>query len=254
MFQTPPGGRWPGTRATVLHRSSGRARPRTLVQDTDHRLRAGEISGAQQDNDPVARALEDGHLAEFRVVVDARVGAGVGREDDSVMQKDANTIGHALGRLGVAIEWKWPGVIVPYWPAVNRGVRIGPGEERHASGNFRDRSKLRRVLGLRYARVGLRASVDRPRRNVRNRTMVPSAWSCDTPQRARASCTPDLSRRDRRPAPARWKKAARGRQSIAARPSRCPARQFRMLRRCRRPAGSPAIAPETPTRRCALQR
>jgi hypothetical protein len=34
-----------------------------------------------------------------------------------------------------------------------------------------------------------------------------------------------------------WNKAARGQQSIAALPSRCPAQQFQMLRRCWRPAG-----------------
>jgi hypothetical protein len=95
-------------------------------------------------------------------------------------------------------------------------------------------------------------TVDMPRRNVQSRTMVPSAWFCDMPHTARASCTLDLSRRDRRPAPARWNKVARVLQSIAALPSRCPAQQFQMLWRCWRPVRSPTIAPETPTRRCVL--
>ena len=96
-------------------------------------------------------------------------------------------------------------------------------------------------------------TVDMPRRSVQNRTMVPLAWFCGMPHKARASCTLDLSRRDRKPAPARWSKAARGQQSIAAPPYRCPAQQFQMLWQCWPPAGSPATAPETRTRRCVLR-
>ena len=74
-------------------------------------------------------------------------------------------------------------------------------------------------------------TVDMRRRNVQNRTMARSAWFCGMPHKARASCTLDLSMLDRRLGQARWNKAARGQQSIAALPSRCPAQQFQLLGR-----------------------
>ena len=91
-----------------------------LLQHADHRLRAGEIPGAQQDEDPIARALEDRHLAEFREVVDAGVSAGVGREDDAVVQQDPYAIRHALRHLGAVIDPKLPCVIVPCWRDANQ--------------------------------------------------------------------------------------------------------------------------------------
>ena len=127
-------------------------------------------------------------------------------------------------------------------PAAGRSALIGPERRRRVDATQRPGPLIRQGMPP--------VTVDRPRRSVRNRTRVPSARFGDTPQEARASCTPDLPRRDRGPAPTRWHKAARGQRSIATQPFRCPARQFRMLRRCRRPAGSPTIAPETPKRRC----
>ena len=90
-----------------------------------------------------------------------------------------------------------------------------------------------------------------PRHNVQNKTMDRSAWSLHTPQRARAFCTPDISRRDRKLAPIQWRTAARGQQSIAALRSQGHARQFPMPLRNQRLAASPTIAPGTRTRRCA---
>ena len=84
-----------------------------LFEQANHRLCAGEIAGAKQHDDPVARAVEDGHLAEFRVVVDASMGAGVGRENDSILQKDANTISHVQIRLSIVIEQESLSIIIP---------------------------------------------------------------------------------------------------------------------------------------------
>ena len=76
----------------VGNRIAGRA---ALVEHPDHRLRAGEVAGTQQDDDAVTVALEHRHLAEFGDVVHAGVGAGVRREDDPVVELDADAIGHA---------------------------------------------------------------------------------------------------------------------------------------------------------------
>ena len=54
-----------------------------LVQHADHRLRSGEVAGAQQHDDAVAAALEHRHLAELGDVVHAGVRARVRREDDA---------------------------------------------------------------------------------------------------------------------------------------------------------------------------
>ena len=57
----------------------------TLLQHTDHGLRPGQVPRAQQDNHPIARALEHGHLAERRKVIDPGMRARIRREHDAVI-------------------------------------------------------------------------------------------------------------------------------------------------------------------------
>ena len=66
-----------------------------LVQHADHRLRSGEVAGAQQDDDAVAAALEHGHLAEPGDVVHAGVGARVRREDHPRVEHYAYAVRHS---------------------------------------------------------------------------------------------------------------------------------------------------------------
>ena len=56
-----------------------------LLQNADDGLRAGQVSRAQQDDQPVVRALEYGHLAERRKIIDPRIRARIRREHDSVV-------------------------------------------------------------------------------------------------------------------------------------------------------------------------
>ena len=66
-----------------------------LLEHTDDGLRPGQVSRAQQHNHPITRALEHGHLAERRKVIDPGIRARVRRQHDAVIQKDAYTVGHA---------------------------------------------------------------------------------------------------------------------------------------------------------------
>jgi hypothetical protein len=67
-----------------------------LVQHPDHSLRAGEVAGAQQDDDAIAATLEYGHLAELGDIVHAGMGARVRSENHPLVEHDADTVGHAM--------------------------------------------------------------------------------------------------------------------------------------------------------------
>jgi hypothetical protein len=85
----------------VEHRTSGPQVGRPLLrisplpEHVDDRLRSRKVSGAEQDEHAIARSLEDRHLGERGEVVDRGMGARVRREDDSVVEKNADTISHA---------------------------------------------------------------------------------------------------------------------------------------------------------------
>lgn len=69
------------TRLDVEHHRSGpnrevvRLSASALLQDTDDRLRAGQIAAVGQNNHPVARALEYRHLAKLGKIIHFRVRA-----------------------------------------------------------------------------------------------------------------------------------------------------------------------------------
>src|SRR4029077_2050744 len=66
----------------------------TLSENRGHCLRPREVAGTEQHNHPLAAALEQGHLAEFRKIVDARMGARIGCEYEPLLQENAYAISH----------------------------------------------------------------------------------------------------------------------------------------------------------------
>ena len=66
-----------------------------LLQHADHGLRPGQVAGAQQDEHAIAGPLEHGHFAELGEVIHAGVRARVRREDDPILEQDADTVRHA---------------------------------------------------------------------------------------------------------------------------------------------------------------
>jgi hypothetical protein len=68
-----------------------------FAQQRDHGLGDGEIAGALQHHDALARALEHGSLAEAVDLVDARTGAGVRQEDEPGVEQHADAVRHGRG-------------------------------------------------------------------------------------------------------------------------------------------------------------
>jgi hypothetical protein len=66
----------------------------TTVDAVEHLLGRGQVAGRHQDDDPVARALEDGRLAEGVDLVHPRIGAGVGKKHEARIQQHCHAIGH----------------------------------------------------------------------------------------------------------------------------------------------------------------
>src|SRR5688572_1054959 len=60
----------------------------------DDTLGDPEIAGGKQSDHALVRLLEQEHLAEARYVVDARIGAGVRKQDESGLELEANAIRH----------------------------------------------------------------------------------------------------------------------------------------------------------------
>jgi hypothetical protein len=67
-----------------------------LCQYADDSLSSGQISRAQQNYDAITATFEHRHFAELGEVVDARVGAGVGGENHSLVEHHADAIRHAM--------------------------------------------------------------------------------------------------------------------------------------------------------------
>ncbi|WP_457766919.1 hypothetical protein [Cyanobium sp. ULC065] len=65
-----------------------------LLQQAHQRLGASQIAGAEQNDHPITNPLKAGHLAELREIIDAGIRAGVGGEHDSLLQQDADAVGH----------------------------------------------------------------------------------------------------------------------------------------------------------------
>ena len=65
-----------------------------FLQHGNQRLRNGQIAGGHQHENALARLLEHGHLAEGVDLVNAGIGARIGKEDESVVQQHSHTIGH----------------------------------------------------------------------------------------------------------------------------------------------------------------
>ncbi len=67
---------------------------KTLAQHREHRLADGEIAGAGDGHDAVARLVEDVQLAEGRDVVEAGIGAGIGDHHQPVAHQNSAAIRH----------------------------------------------------------------------------------------------------------------------------------------------------------------
>src|SRR5262245_3176859 len=65
-----------------------------LTQDADDRLADREVAGRGDRHDLLARLNERMELAEGRNIVDARIGAGVGKHHEAVADQDATAIRH----------------------------------------------------------------------------------------------------------------------------------------------------------------
>ena len=64
------------------------------VDAIEHLLRRGEVAGRLEDEEPIRRRLDHVQLAVRADVVDARVGAGVGQEDERVLEPEGQAVGH----------------------------------------------------------------------------------------------------------------------------------------------------------------
>ena len=77
----------------------------------DDRLRAGQIAGRQQRDDPLARDVPGEHLAKDRDIVDAGIGARIAHQDESLVEHHAHAIRHLdfpLGRFTAALAAALP--------------------------------------------------------------------------------------------------------------------------------------------------
>ena len=66
-----------------------------LLDAVEHLLGGGEAAGGLDDEDPVRGRLEHVQLAVGADVVDAGVGAGVGEEDESLVEAHGEAVGHS---------------------------------------------------------------------------------------------------------------------------------------------------------------
>src|SRR6202034_4182868 len=71
----------------------------TLRQNADDRLRPGQISRAQQNDDAVTATLEYGHLAELGEVIHPGMRARVRGENHALVEHYAYAVSHATSFL-----------------------------------------------------------------------------------------------------------------------------------------------------------
>jgi hypothetical protein len=72
----------------------------TVGDEAQYRLAGREIAGRAERHHPLARLFEHIELAEGGDIVEPRIGAGVRDHNETVLNEDADAIGHGNRRLG----------------------------------------------------------------------------------------------------------------------------------------------------------